>query len=270
MSGGIVSVAWSFVLLALAMVTIMTFGWLWQRRRCNAGIVDVLWAAGLGLAAVWMALNGEGAVLPRLLTAAMGGAWAARLALHLWTRVRGEEEDGRYRYLRSHWNGHQGKFFAFFQAQAAIVLLFAVPFMAAAANPRPFSGWMVLAVALWIVSVGGEAIADRQLARHKTDAARHGKTYRGGLWKYSRHPNYFFEWVHWFAYVALAVGAPMGWLAWLGPVVMYVFLRWVSGIPFTEAQAVRSRGDDYRDYQRTTPMLIPWFPSPSRTSGERP
>lgn len=257
----------AMLLLAVLMVVLMTAGWLWQRERQNAGIVDVFWATGLGLAALLMAVSGEGALPTRVLTAAMGGLWAARLALHLWHRVRGEGEDGRYRYLREHWHGSQGKFFAFFQGQAVIVLLFALPFMAAAANPQVSPPWMVLAVLIWITSVAGEAIADRQLARYRADASQRGKTFRGGLWRYSRHPNYFFEWLHWFAYVALAMGSPLAWLAWVGPVVMYVFLRWVSGIPFTEAQALRSRGDDYRDYQRTTPMLIPWFPSPSTHPG---
>ncbi|MCT7036727.1 DUF1295 domain-containing protein, partial [Salmonella enterica] len=78
--------------------------------------------------------------------------------------------------------------------------------------------------------------------------------------RYSRHPNYFFEWLHWFSYVALAVGSPIGWLAWSGPLMMYVFLRWISGVPYTEAQALRTRGDDYRAYQQSTPMLFPWPP----------
>jgi steroid 5-alpha reductase family enzyme len=259
----------AMLLLAMLMVVLMTAGWLWQREHRNAGIVDVFWAGGLGLAAVLMAMSGEGAALPRLLTGGMGALWAARLALHLWHRVKGEAEDGRYRYLREHWQGHQGKFFAFFQGQAAIVMLFALPFMAAAANPLASPFWMSLAVVIWVTSVVGESVADRQLARYRADARQRGKTFRGGLWRYSRHPNYFFEWLHWFAYVALAVGSPLAWLAWAGPLVMYIFLRWVSGIPFTEAQALRSRGDDYRDYQRTTPMLIPWFPSSSSPPGER-
>ena len=89
-------------------------------------------------------------------------------------------------------------------------------------------------------------------------------TCRAGLWRYSRHPNYFFEWLHWFAYVWLAVGSPWFGVAWTGPVVMYVFLRWLSGIPFTERQALATRGEDYRAYQRTTPMLFPWFPRSER------
>ena len=87
-----------------------------------------------------------------------------------------------------------------------------------------------------------------------------GKTCREGLWRYSRHPNYFFEWLHWFTYVFLAVGTP--WPIWaltlLGPVLMLVSLYWITGIPFVEAQALRTRGEDYREYQRTTSAFVPW------------
>ncbi len=91
-----------------------------------------------------------------------------------------------------------------------------------------------------------------------------------GLWRYSRHPNYFFEWLHWFTYVLLAVGSPLWWLAWSGPLVMYLFLRYLSGVPFTEKQALRSRGEDYRDYQRSTPMFFPWFPRTSPSQDRTP
>ncbi|MFD0737775.1 DUF1295 domain-containing protein [Lysobacter koreensis] len=238
-------------------------GWLWQRRRRNAGIVDVLWSLGVGGAAVLMAVLGSGALLPRLLLALLGGAWGLRLGLHLWRRVRGEPEDGRYAHLRTLWHQDDVNWFAFFQFQALLVVLFALPFLAVALNPvSGFTPWLAAGVATWVVSVAGEAIADAQLARFRADPAHRGRTCRAGLWRYSRHPNYFFEWLHWFAYVFLAIGSPWWWLAWVGPLVMYVFLRWISGIPFTEAQALRTRGEDYREYQRTTPMLFPWFPKP--------
>lgn len=241
----------------------MSFGWLWQRRRCNAGIVDVLWACGVGGSAVCFALSGDGAIAPRATLAVLGGSWGWRLATHLWTRVRGEPEDGRYQNLRAHWQGSQWRFFAFFQFQAALIVLFALPFAAVARNPVTSIPWIAMAVAIWLVSVAGETVADRQLARFRADPASHGRACRDGLWRYSRHPNYFFEWIHWFAYVCLALGSPIAWLAWAGPLVMYVFLRWISGIPYTETQALRSRGDDYRAYQRSTSMLIPWFPKRS-------
>ncbi len=246
-------------------LALMVCGWAWQRRHQNIGMVDVLWSLGVGSAAVLLALLGEGAPLPRIALAVLGGLWGGRLALHLWRRVRSEDEDGRYRYLREHWHGHQGKIFGFFIAQAMLVVLFALPFVAVACNPDADpGGWLLTAVAVWLLSVGGEALADRQLARFRADPANAGHTCRDGLWRYSRHPNYFFEWLHWLSYVLLAVGSPLWWLAWTGPLLMYLFLRYLSGVPFTEKQALRSRGDDYRAYQQTTSMFFPWFPRPSK------
>lgn len=257
------------LVLALSMA-MMALGWAWQKRRRNIGIVDVLWSVGVGLSAVVAAAVGNGALVPRVLLAVLGATWGLRLAGHLWLRVRSEPEDGRYQHLRAHWDGHQGRIFGFFQFQAALVALFALPFMAVAANPRDDAvGWWIAAVAVWLGSVAGEAIADRQLARFRADPANRGRTCREGLWRYSRHPNYFFEWLHWFAYVLLAVGSPLWWLALAGPLVMFVFLRWISGVPFTEQQALRSRGEDYRRYQRTTPMLFPWFPSDDDAPGAK-
>ncbi|WP_144630862.1 DUF1295 domain-containing protein [Bordetella genomosp. 13] len=250
-------------LLALLMTAAMSAAWSWQRRHRNAGIVDAVWALGVGLGALLTALTGSGAVAPRVLLALLGGLWAARLAWHIWRRV-WLGEDGRYRALREHWQGHQGKFYGFFLFQAGLVVLFAIPFTAVAANtdgPPPMA--MIAAVAVWALAVAGESLADRQLDDFRNDYANEGRTCRAGLWRYSRHPNYFFEWIHWFAYVLLAVGSPLFAYSWAGPVLMYVFLRWISGIPYTEKQALRSRGDDYRDYQRTTSMFFPWFPKSS-------
>ena len=244
----------------LLAAVVMTCGWLWQRRHANAGIVDVLWAAGLAGSAVLCAALAPGATAPRLLVALGGGLWGARLAWHLWRRVRGAAEDGRYAHLRRSWHSGPWKWFALFQFQAALVALFSIPFVIAAANPAIRPPWPALAVLIWCVSLAGETRADRQLAAFRADPDNRGRTCRSGLWRYSRHPNYFFEWLHWFSYAALAVGARHGWWALLGPAVMWLFLRFLSGIPFTEAQALRTRGADYRDYQRSTSMLIPWPP----------
>jgi steroid 5-alpha reductase family enzyme len=247
-------------LLAALAVIAMTAGWTWQRRNQNAGIVDVIWASGLAGAAILMAALEKGAPAPRILLAMLAGAWGFRLAGHLWLRVCSEPEDGRYRALRARWQGSQPKFLLLFLFQALLIVLFALPFLTVARNRAPTPTWLAAGALIWLTAVLGESVADRELAHFRADPANRSRTCRTGLWRYSRHPNYFFEWLHWFAYVALAQGAPLAALAWIGPVLMLVFLRWISGIPFTEAQALRNRGDDYRDYQQSTSMLVPWFP----------
>ncbi|TDR45847.1 steroid 5-alpha reductase family enzyme [Tahibacter aquaticus] len=260
----------ALLLVWLAAALAQGAGWYWQQRRRNAGIVDVIWAGGVGGAAVLLASLGDGALAPRLTLAVLGGVWGLRLAWHLWQRVRGEDEDGRYAQLRQRWGDGPWLWFAFFQFQAALIVLFSLPFLAAARNPQDgITLALVGAATLWIIAVVGESIADRQLQQFRDNPANRGRTCRTGLWRYSRHPNYFFEWLHWFAYVLLALASPWWWLAWSGPLVMYAFLRWISGIPFTEAQALRSRGDDYRDYQRSTSMLFPWFTRSSHEHRQR-
>ena len=102
--------------------------------------------------------------------------------------------------------------------------------------------------------------ADAQLHRFKQDPANKGKTCQVGLWHYSRHPNFFFEWLIWVSYALYAMGSPSGAWGWLSPALMLYFVTKVTGIPATEAQALRSRGDEYRKYQQTTSAFFPWPP----------
>lgn len=255
--------------LGLALVTWLTAAllmvalWAVQRRTRDAGIADVGWAAGLAGASALYALLGEGDPSRRVLLAGLAGVWGLRLAGHiLFDRVLRGGEDGRYQRMRAHWGERADwGFLWFFQAQALFIVVFAVPMLIVAFNPRPGWGlWEWCAVALWILSIGGEWLADRQLAQFRAEPGNRGRTCRMGLWRFSRHPNYFFEWLHWWVYVALGVGSPWAWATLLGPALMLLFLFRVTGIPHTERQAMVSRGDDYRDYQRTTSVFIPWFP----------
>lgn len=252
-------------LIAAGMAAAMAALWTIQRRTGDAGIVDAGWSAGVGLAGVAVAAAGPGDPGRRILLGVMIAVWSARLAIYIVRdRLLKGVEDGRYRKLRSYWSDRaQPWLFLFFQAQALLVAILAIPLLPGAWNGRPL-GWPdLLAAAVWVIAVAGESLADAHLAAFRANPANRGRTCREGLWRYSRHPNYFFEWLHWWAYVPLAWGAPLPWLALLGPALMIFFLYRVTGIPYTEAQALESRGDDYRDYQRTTSAFVPWFPKRS-------
>ena len=242
---------------------LMALAWAVQWRTQDAGVVDVTWAAGLGVLALGYALLANGDPLRRILVAIMAGGWSFRLAAYLLiNRVIGKSEDGRYQRLRAHWHERlQLKFFGFFQAQALLTAVFAVPFLVVTMTLERPPLLAVFAVALiWLLAVGGETLADRQLAAWRADSAHRGRTCRAGLWRYSRHPNYFFEWLHWWCYPLLAWGSPALWLTLIGPALMLYTLLKVTGIPYTEQQALASRGDDYRAYQCSTSAFIPWFP----------
>jgi steroid 5-alpha reductase family enzyme len=250
------------------MVAVMAALWLLQRRTGNAGVVDVGWSAGVGIVGVLAAALGTGWPARRLLVGAMIALWSLRLAVYILRRVLGEQEDGRYTRLRSEWGAaFQGRLFWFFQAQAVLAPLFALPVWVIAGDTRPEWGAReIAATVLWLLAVLGEGLADRQLARFRADPANRGRTCTAGLWRASRHPNYFFEWLHWWAYVVLALGAPLWWLTLVGPALMLFFLLKVTGVPATEARALLSR-PDYAEYQRTTSAFIPWFPRRPSSGG---
>lgn len=234
--------------------------WVHQHRTRNATAVDAAWALGIGLQTAYLAGSAAGAPSRRAVIAALVGAWSLRLAGHLYIdRVRTGVEDGRYARFRREWS--PAMFYFFYLLQGLLVFFLPFTFRPALQSAAPFpSAVDVLGLSLWAAALLGESAADRQLARFRADPSNKGKTCRVGLWRYSRHPNYFFEWLLWCAYVPMSLGAPGGAWSLVGPLLLLVLLTQVSGIPPTEAQALVSRGDDYREYQRTTSAFVPWFP----------
>jgi steroid 5-alpha reductase family enzyme len=237
--------------------------WLVQVRLRNASIADVGWCAGLIGTVLWYVAQATGEPERKMLVALLVAVYAGRLGLYiLLDRVAGKEEDARYRRLRERWGASAALFmFGYFQLQAVAVAAFSLPFLIVIQNPRPPFGLIELVgVLIWLTAVMGEAAADRQLATFRSKPWNRDRVCRDGLWHYSRHPNYFFEWLHWWSYVVMALGAP-GWpLTLIGPIGMGVALVKVTGIPPAEEQALRNRGEDYRQYQRTTSAFVPWFP----------
>lgn len=247
---------------ALGLSLVCVLGWWRQCRTGNAGHADVIWAFGTGVASLFYLLVGDGHVLNRLLAAVLIGVWSLRLGWYIHRRLHGKPEDSRYRAMRDALGTRINLFhFFFFQAQGLLAWLFALPAWVIAQHHAVVSvPAMIAGVLVGVLALVGESVADRQLQAFRSNPVNQGTTCRRGLWRYSRHPNYFFEWLHWFSYPLLAWGAShAGWL-WLAPVLMFLFLWFVTGIPYSERQALKSRGDDYRRYQQETSMFFPWPP----------
>ena len=253
------------VLSALAgLCVIFALSYVLARLINNYGIVDIVWSYSFAGLAIYYAVYAPGWPLRRALIAAMATLWSLRLGTHLYRRVMGHHpvEDGRYVQLRRDWaaNFHP-KMFGFFQLQAGSVVLLAAAFAVICLNPAPALHPAEIAGAgLWFFALVGEALADAQLAAFKRDPASRGRVCDVGLWHYSRHPNYFFEWLIWVSYFVFALASPAGWIALIGPASILFLLLRVTGIPLTEEQSLRTKGEAYRRYQQTTSAFIPWFP----------
>ncbi|MFT6364117.1 MAG: steroid 5-alpha reductase family enzyme [Planctomycetota bacterium] len=244
------------------LVPLMALAWQRQKGTQNAGIVDLIWAASIGILGVTYGLLSEGWLPRRILVVALVGMWSLRLTRLLYKRVRDEPEDGRYSQLREDWKGRfDANAFWFFQAQAVLAVLLSLTFLPLLMSTE--SVWRAqdgLAVVLILISVFGEFVADRQLHTWRSNPGNRGVTCRDGLWAWSRHPNYFFEWLHWLSYPLMGIGLAFGALMWLAPALMLFLVLRVTGIPPTEQQSVKSRGDDYRAYQRETNAFFPGRP----------
>lgn len=252
----------SMVLIATAVVCfIMVLVWIWAVKIKNAGIVDIFWSYNFPVISIIYFLLGTGNEERKLLITAMVVIWGLRLGTYLMIRVLGhiEIEDGRYLQLRKEWAPNaNAKFFGFFQMQAISNVFLSLPFILAVRNPDPeLSILEYIGAGFWLIAISGEALADWQLKKFKANPANKGKVCQSGLWNYSRHPNYFFEWMIWVSYFIFALASPWGWTSIICPLIMLYLLFKVTGIPLTEEQSIRSKGDAYREYQRTTSAFIP-------------
>lgn len=248
-------------------VVIMALCWLIVTYNQRAGLVDVAWsfciALNVMIAAFWL---DTAPLSVRIFIGCASSIWFLRLTWHLLRRYWHEsEEDRRYANMRRAMGQfkHLG-FLAFFMFQAGLAILFSYPMLSLLSMTviqwSEWTHWALIAAAIMmLLAFIGESTADQQLYRFKQKPEHHGKTMDQGLWKYSRHPNYFFEWLHWFAYPILGLAAGQ-YLLWVYPLLMWAFLYYITGIPFSEQQALRHRGQNYRDYQQRTSMFIPWQP----------
>jgi steroid 5-alpha reductase family enzyme len=253
----------SLLAAALLLTAIFLATWRLSLRLDNYSFVDVAWSLAFAPVAIWYAISGTGWGMRRAAIAILVAGWSLRLGSYLWRRIAAHhpKEDARYEVLRERWKDQlEGQFLKFFLAQGLLVWLLMLPvFLISRQGATAFHPLELTGLALWVVALLAEGVADGQLARFKKTHTDPNAVCNVGLWRYSRHPNYFFQSLLWWALFLMALPAPWGWTTIIAPLAMLFFLLKVTGIPLTEKLAVAKRGDTYRDYQRTTSAFVPWF-----------
>lgn len=245
---------------------VMLLSWAWAVKVNNFGIVDAVWAFCFLLHALIFAFLSEGFLERKILLTLMLGLWSFRLGYYLTKRIYSHhpDEDTRYKHLRAEYGDKfKMRFMVFYFYQAISVSVLTLPFIFVFKNATPeINSFEIIAFVYWLVSVCGESLADHQLNTFKhlsKNNPQMGRTCNIGLWKYSRHPNYFFESNIWWGFFIFMMGSQIYWGVYCALIILFLLLK-VTGVPPSEAQALKSRGDEYVQYQRKTSAFIPWFP----------
>lgn len=244
-------------LLALALICLhMCLTWGWYLYRGNPSVVDVSWASGLTLIG-FLYLYSHPLSYRSVFLSILLLFWGTRLGLYLWlTRIRHGKVDQRYLSLSEKWTMNKPLGFLLnFQLQGLLILVISLPwyFISISSN-QYLNGLDYFALSLAFTSIILESLADHQLQQFKMHHPK--KLCNSGLWRLSRHPNYFFEWLTWCSFAIFAFATPFGWLALISPLLLYYIMTRVTG-PMTEIQSIKSKGKTYLAYQQNTPMFFP-------------
>jgi steroid 5-alpha reductase family enzyme len=242
---------------------LMIFLWLISLLIRNSSIVDIFWGAGFVISAwVYFSLTPDGFLTRKLLIVILTTIWGLRLTLHILIRNWGKPEDYRYQQWRKE-SGHiwwVKSLFQVFLLQGLLMWAISVPLFAAQYSSLPTSLTIIdyLAVLIWTIGFFFESVGDIQLSLFRKNPDNKGKVLSTGVWRYTRHPNYFGDSAQWWAYYLIALAAG-GWWSIFSPIIMTLFLIKVSGVALLE-KALASEKPGYQEYIKNTSAFIPWFP----------
>ena len=249
-----------FLVGLIAVLLLFTTAWIIQLRTKNGAIADVAWGYSFPiLATLYMWMNQSHQAL-QYVTLGLTLFWGVRLGTYLFIRGINKPEDARYTALRREWGNRQNLFMLrFFYFQALLALVLSSPFALIMSDACPkLSSLPMAGLSICCAGIVGETIADHQLSKFKNTNRNNSTAICNiGLWKYSRHPNYFFEWLIWVGFSLIALNSPHGTYAIISPVLMYIFLTKITGIAYTEAHMLKTRGRPFEEYQKNTSSFFP-------------
>lgn len=243
------------------MVGFAAFGMVLSSWLKRLDIVDVLWGLGFGVIGVTSLMLGRGSGPRGMVVTALVLIWGLRLSVHIYHRRRGRPEDHRYVAMKAKWRGHElvNAFVQVFIAQAALALVIMLPVIIVNSTTLTKLNTLdFLGIAVWLVGFGFEAVGDYQLSRFLANSANRGKLMSIGLWRYTRHPNYFGEVTLWWGIFLLALSVPYGLLGVIGPLTISYLILKVSGVPLLERASQKRPG--WNEYVRRTSKFIPMLP----------
>lgn len=251
----------TYLFLALLMLSYMSTWFVVSLILKRSDVADIAWGLGFFLVAIVTFVGGGAGFDRGLLVTALVFAWALRLSMHIFLRNRGKGEDRRYALWRESWGTWfpLRAFFQIFILQGALLLLVVLPVVVI--NLSPGGAWTLLdaiGIGLWALGFFFEAVGDFQLVKFLQNPENHGHVLKTGLWRYTRHPNYFGEVTLWWGIFFLALSTPVGWISIAGPLTITVLILFVSGIPLLEKGMVRN--PEFEVYKKETSVFFPWFP----------
>jgi steroid 5-alpha reductase family enzyme len=244
----------------------MVFWFLVSIIRKRNDIVDMAWGIGFIYLAVFLNYFSLNFTLQNQIILLLITLWGVRLVVHLLPRQLNSKEDYRYVEWRKKWGKafYLKSFLIVFMVQGIFMLLISLPIIAASANNQislvPINA---IGIIVWLVGFYFETIGDRQLAKFKRDKSNKDKILSSGLWKYTRHPNYFGEVVMWWGIFLVAFyGTAWSWVSVIGPITITILILYVSGIPLLERHYKDNK--EFEKYKEKTNKFIPWFPKKER------
>jgi len=249
------------------MLTLGFLTWLYSLYRNDVSIVDSLWPVMFLAASVHVAFSSPELSAGSWLVLAMVTAWALRLSVFLTVRNWDQPEDRRYQQIRANNSPHFAykSLYIVFGLQAVIAWLVFIGLLPLLYTTTPISSLVVIAIVLWSVGMAFESVADYQLYSFGRDTSNHGKVLDTGLWRYTRHPNYFGEFLIWWAFFLMAAASGYWWCV-VSPLIMTLLLLKVSGIGLMEND-IQQRRPGYQEYANRTNTFFPWFPK-HRVNGQ--
>ena len=249
-----------YLLTLLPLLILALSGWLLSLKSNNVTIVDTLWGMFFLTAIVFSFVLFSAPSLRAYLILVLVLIWSSRLSIYLHFRNHNKPEDLRYQAIRKRNEPNFGikSFYLVFLLQAVLAWIISLPLYVSIQSETPLNLFDFLGVGLWIIGMTFEVIGDLQLARFKSNPKNKSKVLREGVWRYTRHPNYFGESCIWFAYGLIAIGAGIWWVI-ISPVLMSYLLVKITGAALLEND-IADRRPDYKTYIESTNRFIPWFP----------